>query len=116
MIDSGQDSEADIMVNCDKNHGRNWLVGKAGKTSASTSTPAPTDHYVQELTMKIKRDLESELEDKVNRKVQENMTWVLKKLGDANPGLKLDVRDFCATMSSDQEEMDTPVTQRGAAS
>ena len=50
------------------------------------------------------------MEAKVNRKVQENMTWYLKKLGEANPTLKFDIGDFCATFSSDQDETDTPMT------
>ena len=108
------------MVNCDKAHARDWLVGRCGKKSSGSSGLAAatttTDNYVQELTAKIKCDLEIELEAKVNRKVQENMTWVLKKLGDANPDLKLDIGDFCATVSSDQDDNGTPMTQGGVSS
>ena len=107
------------MVSGDKEHSRDWLVGRActketGQCSGSAAIP--TEQYVQELTTKIKHDLEIELEAKVNRKVQENLTWVLKKLGDANPDLKLNIGDFCATVSSDQDDNDTPVTQGGATS
>ncbi|KAL6580437.1 hypothetical protein OROMI_008461 [Orobanche minor] len=35
----------------------------------------------------------------------------LKKLGEANPTLKFDIGDFCATFSSDQDEPGTPITQ-----
>ncbi|KAL6523205.1 hypothetical protein OROGR_016808 [Orobanche gracilis] len=67
-------------------------------------------HYVDELTTKIKLGLEIELEAKVNKKVQENLTWVLKKLGDANPDLKLDIGEFCATVSS-EDDNGTPMTK-----
>lgn len=115
MLNSGHQAEADAMVTNDKEHGRNWLVGRRGKTY-EVKAQAPSDQYVQELTTKIKRDLEHELDAKVNKKVQENMTWVLKKLGDANPDLKLDIGDFCATMSSEPEDIGTPMTQDGATS
>ncbi|KAL6556816.1 hypothetical protein OROHE_006692 [Orobanche hederae] len=55
--------------------------------------------------------MESQMEAKVNRMVQENMTWFLKKLGEANHTLKFDIGDFCATFSSDQDETGTPITQ-----
>ena len=107
------------MVSGDKEHSRDWLVGRACTKETgqcSSSAAIPTEQYVQELTTKIKHDLEIELEAKVNRKVQENLTWVLKKLGDANPDLKLNIGDFCATVSSDQDDNGTPVTQGGATS
>ncbi|KAL6548788.1 hypothetical protein OROGR_008554 [Orobanche gracilis] len=72
-------------------------------------------HYVDELTTKIKLGLEIELEAKVNKKVQENLTWVLKKLGDANPDLKLDIGEFCATVSS-EDDNGTPMTKGGPTS
>ena len=107
------------MVTHDKAHGRNWLVGRGGNTSG-VEAHAPSDQYVQELTRKIKLDLELELEAKVNKKVQENITWVLKKLGDANPDLNLNIGDFCPT-SSEQGDTgtpmtSTPMTQDGATS
>lgn len=114
MITSGKDGDADNMVSKDKSHGRNWLVGRGGKNARPTSTtPAPTDNYVQELASKIKQEIESEFDAKMNRKVQENNAWILKKLQDSNPELKFDITDFCATMSSDQDDNDTPLTQRG---
>jgi len=65
---------------------------------------------VEELHTKIAQ-LESEMEAKVNTKVQHNMAWLLKKLGEANPGLKVDItHDFCATVSSDGDEFGTPIT------
>ncbi|KAL6527917.1 hypothetical protein OROMI_029728 [Orobanche minor] len=74
------------------------------------------DQYVQELSAKIKQDLEADLEAKVNVKVKENMSWMLKKLRDTNPGLKFDITDLCATASSDQDDNGTPFTQGGTDS
>ncbi|KAL6560282.1 hypothetical protein OROHE_006289 [Orobanche hederae] len=52
----------------------------------------------QEQELKLKCVATFDAEAKVNIKVQENMTLMLKKLGEANPGLKFDITDFCATM------------------
>ncbi|KAL6557384.1 argonaute 5 [Orobanche minor] len=95
----------------DGKHGPDWLVGKQGSFLALENTPTIPQPSADELTTKITRDLESQMEAKVNRKVQENMTWFLNKLGEANPTLKFDIRNFCATFSSDQDESDTPITQ-----
>ncbi|KAL6582838.1 hypothetical protein OROMI_004916 [Orobanche minor] len=92
-------------------HGPYWLVGRQGSLLALENTPAIPQSSTDELTAKITRDLESQMEAKVNRKVKENMTWFLKKLGEANPTLKFDIGDFCATFSSDQDESGTPITQ-----
>ncbi|KAL6527980.1 hypothetical protein OROHE_014930 [Orobanche hederae] len=92
-------------------HGPDWLVGRQGSFLALENTPAIPQPSADELTAKITRDLESQMEAKVNRKVQENMTWFLKKLGEANPTLKFDIGNFCATFSSDQNESGTPITQ-----
>ncbi|KAL6558722.1 hypothetical protein OROMI_019072 [Orobanche minor] len=92
-------------------HGPDWLVGRQGSLLALENTPAIPQPSADELTAKITRDLESHMEAKVNRKVQENMTWFLKKLGEANPTLKFDTGDFCATFSSDQDGTGTPITQ-----
>lgn len=111
MVEAGRVDEANAMVSGGKDHGRNWLVGRCGKKAGTSSAPAPTNNSVEELTTKIRQDIEAELEAKVNRKVQENMSWLLKKLGEANPDLKLDIPDFCATASSDQDDNGTPMTQ-----
>ncbi|KAL6571205.1 hypothetical protein OROHE_002848 [Orobanche hederae] len=92
-------------------HGPDWLVGRQGSLLALENTPAIPQPSADELTAKITRDLESQMEAKVNRKVQENVTWFLKKSGEANPTLKFDIGDFCATFSSDQDESGTPITQ-----
>lgn len=81
-------------------------MGRSGKSATSTPTtpsvPAPS---IDELTAKI-HNLESEMEAKLNRKVEE----MLKKLGEANPGMKLDIGQFGATTSSAHEDNGTPIT------
>lgn len=107
-----------------KSHGPGWLIGRHDTKSVknATETPAPTDLYVQELTKKIKQDVAQEVESKINKrvddevdakvsqKVQDNLTLVLKKLVEANPGLKIDIADICGTVSSDTGADGTPLT------
>ncbi|KAK1383111.1 hypothetical protein POM88_020846 [Heracleum sosnowskyi] len=118
MLKDGKD--ADVLLPTKKNR-PDWLVGRQGKTVASTEThviPIP-EHVVEQLTAKITQNLEREMEDKVNKKVQGNMACFLKKLGEARPDMKLDVAAFCATFSSVQDDPVTPVTpasQSGATS
>ena len=117
LVNAGKIAEANALVHGGKPHARNWLVGRKGKKRIDDTTPAaPSDHSVQELSAKIKQDLEADLEAKVNAKVKENMSWMLKKLGEANPGLKFDITDLCATASSDQDDNGTPFTQGGTDS
>lgn len=90
-----------------------WFAERQGKRVASTETPhaIPIPELdVEQLTAKITQNLEIEMEAKVNGKVQENLAWFLKKLGEANHDMKLDVLDFCATFSSDQDDSGTPIT------
>ncbi|KAL8098219.1 hypothetical protein AgCh_031103 [Apium graveolens] len=63
-------------------------------------TPNPSDACLQELTKKIRQDVVEEVEEKFNRKlsyevakvkkVQDNVSLVLRKLLEANPGLNID--------------------------
>ena len=111
MVDVANIAEADALVSSGKSHTRNWLVGRRGKMAEkSSTTPGSSDSYVQELTKKIRKELEADLEEKVNRKVKKNVSWVLKKLGEANPDLNLDVGDFCVTTTSDEDDIVTLVT------
>lgn len=116
MVNAGKIDEANALVAGGRTHGQNWLVGRRGKKSEQNTTPpAPSDSYVQELTMKIKQNLEADFMAKVNTKVKENMSWMLNKLGEDNPGLKFDVKELCATASSNYDDNDTgtPTTQGG---
>lgn len=49
------------------------------------------------------------MNEKVNKKVQENMTLLLQKLGEANPNLNIDLADLSATTSINNAD-DTPLT------
>ncbi|KAL8147689.1 hypothetical protein AgCh_005133 [Apium graveolens] len=81
MLKEGND--ANVMLPNGK-HGQDWLVGRQGTVLASENNPSIPEPTVDELTAKISQNLESEMEAKVNRKVQENMVWMLKKLAEAN--------------------------------
>ncbi|KAK1351440.1 hypothetical protein POM88_054332 [Heracleum sosnowskyi] len=110
-VAAGEDA-SELIAN-GKSHGREWLKGRHGKTAslASASASAPVDDpFLDDVTEKIKRDLEVELEAKVNKKVEDNMALLLKKLAEANPGLNLDFADCCATIPSEDDENATPFT------
>ncbi|KAK1361671.1 hypothetical protein POM88_046145 [Heracleum sosnowskyi] len=63
MIASCED--ADELIANGKAHGREWLKGRHGKTEGLASTSAPADDpYLDDLTTKIRRELEAELEAK----------------------------------------------------
>ena len=86
-----------------------------------------TPTYVKELTTKIKEGLTSELEEKmkkvesefqdrvkkveagVDQKMQQNLAFALKKLGEANPGIKIDIEELCAIVTSENDD-GTPLT------
>ena len=108
MLKEGIDADAMLP---DGKHRPEWLVGRQGASAASEDTHALPEPYVAELTTKITQKVECEMEAKVNKKVQENMAWLLKNLGEANPTLKFDIGDFCATFSSDQDDNGTPQTR-----
>ncbi|KAK1380690.1 hypothetical protein POM88_027434 [Heracleum sosnowskyi] len=108
-VATGEDA-SELIVN-DKSHGREWPQGRHGKTASLASASAPVDDtFLDDVTEKIKRDLEVELEANVNKKVQDNMMLLLKKLAEANPGLNLDIADYCATVPSEDDENATPFT------
>ncbi|KAK1382641.1 hypothetical protein POM88_020376 [Heracleum sosnowskyi] len=105
-------------------HGPNWLKGRCLKSGMSRSNP-PTDTYVKELTTRIKESLASELEEKMKKaesefqsrvesefeqKMQRNLAFALKKLGEANPGITVDVEKLCAIATSDVDD-GTPITR-----
>ncbi|KAL6497892.1 hypothetical protein OROHE_026919 [Orobanche hederae] len=106
-------------------HGPNWLKGRCFKSGMSSSNP-PTETYVKELTTRIKGSLASELEEKMKKaesefqarvkrvveaefeqKMQRNLAFALKKLGEANPNITVDIEELCAIAISD---VDTPIT------
>ncbi|KAK1366152.1 hypothetical protein POM88_041713 [Heracleum sosnowskyi] len=99
----------DELIANGKSHGPDWLKGRQGKKADLASTSATTDPFIDDLTAKIRRDLEVELEAKVKRKVLDNMAMLLKKLGEANPSLNLDIGDL-SPIASEDDENGTPLT------
>ncbi|KAK1389672.1 hypothetical protein POM88_017850 [Heracleum sosnowskyi] len=91
------------------------LIGRSSNPS-KISARASKGTYVQDLTSKIRESLVEEVEAKVNKKVQkevdaqfnkkvqENLALVLKKLSEANPDIKVDFGELCATISTDHED------------
>ena len=59
-----------------------------------------TNAYVNDLRQRLVEEMEAQLESKVNQKVQENLARVLKKLGDTNPEMNINVEDLTSTIIS----------------
>lgn len=78
------------------------------------SDSAPADTYLDDLTTKIRGELEAELEEKVSKKVQDNLSMILKKIAEANPGLNMDIGGVGATIASEDDENGTPFSARTA--
>lgn len=119
MLENGDDADSLLPR---KKKSPDWLVGRQGKAVASSTETAAipiSEPCVEELTAKITQNLETEMDAKVNRKVQENMARFFKMLGEANPNMKFNVPDFCATFSTEQDDsgsLFTPVTTGGTTS
>ena len=64
---------------------------------------------------KIKKKDQEEVDAKLSKKVQENLTWVLKKLAEANPSINVNLGEICATVSSDNCD-GTPIIGGAATS
>lgn len=102
MLNEGNDADEALPTG---KHGSDWLVGRCGETDGCATTPVTPQPSAGDLAQ-----ITQQLEAKFNRKLQDNMAWMLKKLGEANPDLKIDIGDFCATVSSDQDDNGTPIT------
>ncbi|KAK1364874.1 hypothetical protein POM88_040435 [Heracleum sosnowskyi] len=112
----------DDILSKGKSHCPTWLLGRCAKPSNASSSNNPTDTYVQELTTKIRKSLADEVEEKVKqvqtevdvqvkKKVQQNLAVVLKKLAEANPNITVDIEDLCEmTVSSDNDDDGTHLT------
>ncbi|KAK1401064.1 hypothetical protein POM88_000669 [Heracleum sosnowskyi] len=105
----------------DRKHGPHWLLWRCVKPSKVSRSNAPRDTYVNELTTKIKQGVVAEVEEKVkqiqeevdeqvNTKVQKNLASVIKNIGQANPNIKIDIdiEELCVTATSDDDG--TPIT------
>ncbi|KAK1385810.1 hypothetical protein POM88_023545 [Heracleum sosnowskyi] len=88
-----------------KSHGSTWLIGRCANPD-KRSTSGPTDSEITYLTIKIRQEVVNEMEEK---KVRENLTWVLMKLSEANPSININLTELCATISSDNDN-DTHAT------
>ncbi|KAK1401052.1 hypothetical protein POM88_000657 [Heracleum sosnowskyi] len=77
----------------DRNHGPHWLLWRCVKPSKE----------------KVKQ-IQEEVDEQVNTKVQKNLASVIKKIGQANPNIKIDIdiEELCVTATSDDDG--TPIT------
>ncbi|KAL8154564.1 hypothetical protein AgCh_000074 [Apium graveolens] len=101
-------------------HGPGWLIGRHDVKALKNSTPQPSNACLQDLTKKIRQNIVQEVKEKFNRKlsdevakvkkVQDNMSLVLQKLLEANPGLNIDIAQIYGTISSDTGADGTPLT------
>ncbi|KAL6582650.1 hypothetical protein OROMI_004728 [Orobanche minor] len=114
IITSNGESDTTDQLFCEAetSHGPTWLVGRHVKPSKKKEKNIIVyeDNFVQQLRLEIKEELAAEMEEKLNKKVQENLRMVLKKLGEANPSFNLEVEELYTSNSSDGEN-GTPVTE-----
>ncbi|KAL8104879.1 hypothetical protein AgCh_028881 [Apium graveolens] len=109
-----------------KGHDPSWIVGRFVKPVKGSS---PTKSQINDLTEKIREEVTAEIEEKMKQQkeevdakmnmMQENFIWVLRKLGEANPSLNVNMAELCATISSDHDDgtpvtMVTPITRGGS--
>ena len=59
------------------------------------SDSAPADTYLDDLTTKIRGELEAELEEKVSKKVQDNLSMILKKISRSEYGHRRSCCYYC---------------------
>lgn len=89
-----------------KEHGPSFLVGrvvkkKEGKGKASSSSVVQKDQYEELLTAKIRAQLETEMEEKFDRKLQDAM----RKLAEKNPELKINFNEGSSTGDVDSDDV-----------
>ncbi|KAK1372244.1 hypothetical protein POM88_028437 [Heracleum sosnowskyi] len=65
------------------------------------------ERYLLKLEDKVKQ-IQAEVDGQVNKKVQQNLASVLKKLGEANPNITINIEELCVTPTSDDDG--TPIT------
>lgn len=109
----GLDGIQELISGGKESHGPGWLIGRYDTKIDKNATSAPTDECLEELTKKVRRNLIEEMEakiEKVNQKNQENFTLLLKRLADANPGLKIDLDQIPGTTSGETGGDGNPLT------
>ncbi|WCJ37370.1 hypothetical protein M5689_018515 [Euphorbia peplus] len=108
MVSSGANNESvEQLIRGDVAHGPTWLDGRHGRPQISKkhSRENTSDSYVEDLTAKIKYNLEREMEEKMDKRLKETLTLILKKLAKDNPNLKIDLEDIYGGLSSEIEEV-----------
>lgn len=95
----------DELITNDKAHDRKWIKERHGKSTGLASILAPTQTYLDDLIAKIRQKLEVEFEEKVNEKIQDNISLSLKKMGKANPNLNMEIGEFCDTLLSEEKKL-----------
>lgn len=104
LLEAGSIEAANEMVRGGKDHGSSWLVGriiqkkgsKSDKATTSTTSAATgiSEQYIADLTAKIRDQLAQEMDDKVEKKVRENVKLVMSKLVEKNPELNVDIAEL----------------------
>lgn len=85
-------------------HGPNWLVGRSGRTrkTKNKDLQKTDDKKLAELA-KIKEELSTEMEEKMNQKLKA----ILGKIAKVNPTLQMNVEELCVENSlKDVDEVD----------
>ncbi|XP_063940800.1 uncharacterized protein LOC135149309 [Daucus carota subsp. sativus] len=119
------DGTDELLLSGGKKHGKTWLYGRCPNAAKVPRSTSSRNSYVEDLACKIKESLaddvkesvskqvQEEVDAQVNKKVQQNLTLALKKIAEANPGIKINMEDFCPPASSDDEN-GTPITGGGS--
>ena len=91
MATEGEEA-ANKLVYGEKEHSPSYLIGrliqkKEPKSKASAAPAQPPDEYVNQLTAKIKAQLQQEMEEIFDQKLQD----IMKLLAEKNPSLNINV-------------------------
>ncbi|KAK1397559.1 hypothetical protein POM88_007422 [Heracleum sosnowskyi] len=65
------------------------------------------ERYLLKLEDKVKQ-IQAEVDEQMNKKVQQNLPSVLKKLGEANSNITINIEELCVTTTSNDDG--TPIT------
>ncbi|KAK1385793.1 hypothetical protein POM88_023528 [Heracleum sosnowskyi] len=78
VLESDSDTAEKLFCDSYTSHGPSWLIGRHVKTVKQKNVIK--DNYEQQLTSEIWKQLVDEMEEKLNKKVQQNMRKLLKKI------------------------------------
>lgn len=99
--------EANKIVHGGKKHSSSYLIGRLSKKRCSKEKTGPSpvcnssDQFLVDLTAKIREQLSRETEEKVDRKVRDNVKLMMSKIAEKNPELKVDIDELTAEPSID---------------